>query len=284
MKKILQIIFLIIFFSGLTFTGLTLAEIGGGVKKKRPLPHAYGKVIIDNYEGTWHERDAWAVPVVFDHWLHRARFTCRLCHIDIAFAMEAGATGITASDNVNGYYCGTCHNGKMVFDGEKVFDSCSKDFRKEGDKWEEDIERCIRCHSAGKNVTKENDFYTFLKKMPKERFGNSIDWEKAETTGLIKPIDFIEGVSFKRRPLKVQKDFNLGTKVTGMPEIIYSHNKHVVWNGCEVCHPEIFIGVKKGATKYSMVEIFNGKYCGVCHGKVAFPMLDCQRCHTKPTY
>lgn len=28
-----------------------------------------------------------------------------------------------------------------------------------------------------------------------------------------------------------------------------------------------------------MVENFEGRYCGTCHGTVAFPMLDCQRCH-----
>jgi c(7)-type cytochrome triheme protein len=86
----------------------------------------------------------------------------------------------------------------------------------------------------------------------------------------------------KRPPLKIQKDFSLEPKVEGMPQIVFSHKKHTVWNGCEVCHPEIFAGVKKGLTKYSMPEIFEGKYCGVCHGKVAFPLLDCQRCHTKP--
>jgi len=32
--------------------------------------------------------------VVFDHWLHRAKFTCRLCHVDIGFAMKAEATDI----------------------------------------------------------------------------------------------------------------------------------------------------------------------------------------------
>jgi hypothetical protein len=31
-----------------------------------------------------------------------------------------------------------------------------------------------------------------------------------------------------------------------------------------------------------MVEIYSGKYCGVCHGTVAFPLLDCQRCYIKP--
>jgi len=67
-----------------------------------------------------------------------------------------------------------------------------------------------------------------------------------------------------------------------MPDIIFSHAKHTVWNGCEGCHPEIFMGVKRGATKYSMVDIFEGKYCGACHVAVAFPTIDCQRCHSRP--
>ncbi len=66
-----------------------------------------------------------------------------------------------------------------------------------------------------------------------------------------------------------------------MPDIIFSHRKHTDWNGCDTCHPDIFIGVKKGKTKYTMIEIFDNKYCGVCHGKVAFPLMGCQRCHTE---
>ena len=67
-----------------------------------------------------------------------------------------------------------------------------------------------------------------------------------------------------------------------MNEIIFSHKKHSAWSGCEGCHPEIFSGIQKGLTKYSMREIFEGKFCGQCHLNVAFPMIDCQRCHTKP--
>ncbi|MBI5049959.1 MAG: hypothetical protein HZC11_03570 [Nitrospirae bacterium] len=276
MKRLLHIIFLILFFTSLTFTGLALAQNGGGVKKKRPLPHEYGRMIIGNYKELWPVREP-SVPVVFDHWLHRARFTCRLCHVDIAFGMVAGTTGIKASDNIKGYYCGTCHNGEMVYNGRKVFDSCSENFQKE------DIERCIRCHSLGKNVKREYDFYTFTEKLPRERFGNGIDWEKAEAEGLIKPIDFLEGVSIKSFSLEAPKDFDLEAKVEGIPNIIVSHKKHTVWNGCEVCHPDIFF-VKKGITKFTCVNNFEGKYCGACHRTVAFPMLDCQRCHTKPVY
>jgi len=93
------------------------------------------------------------------------------------------------------------------------------------------------------------------------------------------PYDYIEGVSIKRAKLVVQDDFKIVSKVKGMPNIIFSHEKHTVWNGCELCHPEIFVGIKKGLTQYSMVSIYEGKFCGVCHNNVAFPLLDCQRCH-----
>jgi len=253
----------------LVCSGIALAQTG--TKKKRPLDFEYGRVVLNNYS----EKAGFA-PVVFNHWLHRAKFTCRLCHVDIGFAMKAGATDIKATDNMSGYYCGTCHNGKTLFSGSgKVFEACSKKLSAE------DGRRCERCHSLGRNVKPEYEFAHFTAKFPKERFGNGINWEQAEATGAIKPVDFLEGVSIKRPALAIQKDMSIDAKMEGIPAIIFSHKKHTVWNGCELCHPEIFIGVKKGATKYSMVEIFEGKYCGACHGKVAFPTLDCQRCHTR---
>ena len=91
----------------LIFAGMVSAQ--GGVKKKRPLPYEFGRVVINNSS-----EKAGLAPVVFDHWLHRAKFTCRLCHVDIGFAMKAGATGIKAADNMSGYYCGACHNGKKA--------------------------------------------------------------------------------------------------------------------------------------------------------------------------
>lgn len=254
----------------LVFASVALAASGGGVKKKRPLPHEFGRVVINNYS----ERAGMA-PVVFDHWVHRAQFTCRLCHVDLAFGMKAGATDIKAADNMKGFYCGACHNGKMVVNERKLFEACERQHKKE------DGRRCDRCHSLGKTVARDTDFTAFAERLPRERLGNGIDWEKAEETGLIKPADFLAGVSIARKPMAIQKDFDLTSKVEGMPDIIFSHKKHTVWNGCELCHPDLFVGVKKGMTKYSMVDIFEGKYCGVCHTSVAFPLQDCQRCHTK---
>jgi c(7)-type cytochrome triheme protein len=264
MKKVLLTAILV-----LGITGFVLAQTG--VKMKRPLPYDYGKAVLNNYS-----EKAGLAPVVFDHWLHRSKYTCRLCHVDIAFAMKTGTTDAKATDNANGYYCGTCHNGRTVSQGKRVFESCSKKLSAADTKY------CSRCHSLGKNIPREYDFAKFTGRFPRERFGNGINWEMAEADGHIKLVDFLEGVSMVRKSLSAQKDFALGPTLEGMPEIIFSHKKHTVWNGCELCHPEIFMGVKKGATKYTMVEIFEGRYCGVCHRTVAFPLIDCQRCHMKP--
>jgi c(7)-type cytochrome triheme protein len=287
MKRVLLLLLLACVLSGAAFAQ-TVA------KENQTLPYEYGRVVIHNFS-----EKAGLAPVVFDHWLHRAKFTCRLCHVDIGFAMKAGATGIKASDNRNGYYCGACHNGKTISDTKQVFESCGKLMISQ------DRANCFRCHSLGKKVKPEYDFNRFTKNFPKGRFGNGVDWEKAEEDRLIRPVGFLEGISIRRKSISDQKDLALGAKaegkpdivfgytmetrqafratgVEGMPDIIFSHEKHFVWNGCELCHPEIFKGVKKGALKYTMVDIFEGKSCGVCHTTVAFPLLDCQRCHIKP--
>lgn len=253
-----------LFLTGLLVSIVGIAFAQTGVKKRRPLPYEFGRVIINNYSEQTN-----LAPVQFDHWLHRAKFTCRVCHVDIGFAMKAELSDIKAEDNMSGYYCGSCHNG------ESAFSACKSEFGKN------DVKTCERCHSLGKKVTPKYNFREFVKGLPRERLGNGVDWEKAEDQGKITPVDFIEGISIKRDKLANQKDFALGAKVGGMPNIIFSHTKHTIWNGCELCHPEIFLGVKKGMTQYSMVELYEGKYCGVCHVNVAFPLLDCQRCHTQ---
>jgi c(7)-type cytochrome triheme protein len=235
-------------------TTATLAQ-GKGVKKRRPKPDEFGMVVMNNVS----EKNEVA-PVAFNHWLHRSKFSCRLCHVDIGFAMQANATGVREDDNRKGQYCGACHNGKIAFAA---------------------VKNCDRCHSVGKGIAPQFDFTAFTADFPKGRFGNNVDWEAAELSGKIKLVDTLPEISVKRRPLEVPKDYSIEAKMAGLPEIIFSHKKHAVWNGCELCHPDLY-SVKAGTTKYSMEEVFAGKYCGLCHGSVAFPTIDCQRCHVKP--
>jgi c(7)-type cytochrome triheme protein len=263
MKKMLLVCLILLTGSGVLWAG--------GTKRKKALPNEFGSVTISNFS-----QQAGMAPVVFDHWVHRKNFTCRLCHVDIGFGMSANSTKIRAADNMKGYFCGTCHNGSTSFNKVKIFESCANSYSRE------EYKRCLKCHALEKDPTREEAFYRFLDKMPRETFGNGINWEKAEENGSLKLMDHLEGVSVKKSTMKVQADFSLKPKVEGMPDIIFSHAKHTVWNGCEVCHPDIFVGIKKGATKYSMIELFDGKYCGVCHDKVAFPQTDCKRCHVNP--
>ena len=60
-----------------------------GTKKRMPRPEEYGNVVINNYSTKNN-----IAPVVFKHWLHRAKYTCRVCHVDIGFAMEPGGSDI----------------------------------------------------------------------------------------------------------------------------------------------------------------------------------------------
>jgi len=237
-----------------------------GMKKRMLLPDEYGNVIINNYS-----KKSNLAAVVFPHWIHRAKYTCRVCHIDVGFAMQAGGTNIKEDNIRRGLYCGSCHNGKTAFAVKETTSTGRV------------TENCERCHSYKKDVHFKNDFYKFVKDFPRSRFGNKVDWLKAEELGMVKLIDYIEGLSIKRKPLMIKNDFEIKASEQGMPGIIFSHKRHTVWNGCELCHPEIF-SIKRGSSSYAMQDIFDGKFCGECHGKVAFPNHDCQLCHTEEVY
>ncbi len=235
-----------------------------GFRKRRPAYHEYANVVINNFSAKNK-----IAPVVYNHWLHRSKYTCRVCHLDLKFAMKGGGTGITEESNNKGLYCGACHNGKEAFGPEEKAESGEK-ARK----------NCDRCHSYGENVDFKYRFYRYTKDYPRARFGNGIDWLEAEKSNLIQLKDHLEGISSKRETIKKPGEETFKPKEPEMPDIIFSHDKHAVWSGCDQCHPAIF-SEKKGENKFTMEEIFAGKYCGTCHGKVSFSTLDCQKCHVK---
>ncbi|NJD36378.1 MAG: hypothetical protein FIA96_16380 [Betaproteobacteria bacterium] len=67
-----------------------------------------------------------------------------------------------------------------------------------------------------------------------------------------------------------------------MPHVRFPHQSHTLWLDCSNCHPVPFIP-KAGANPISMSEIFRGRYCGMCHDRVAFiTFFSCDRCHSVP--
>ena len=116
--------------------------------------------------------------------------------------------------------------------------------------------------------------------LPKSRSGNYVDWNRAIDDKLIAPRSDIRNADMNAIVL----DLNIVRQVKGsMPDVVYPHKQHTQWLDCSNCHPAIFIPMK-GANQISMASILMGEKCGVCHGKVAFPVSECRRCHsqTKP--
>ena len=223
----------------------------------------YGKVVLDTFSSSS------PGAVVFDHWLHRSKFTCRLCHVDIGFAMRAKATGIRAESNREGFHCGACHDGKKSFEGQKIFASCSSTGNDS---------QCARCHSLGTKDKRKYEYKAFTAKLPKAIYG--VDWEAAERKKYINPVDYMEGISIKKAPMQTRQDFLITTMdPSWVRPVRFSHEKHAVWNGCELCHPEIFPTTPKNKQQHSMVANIVGHYCGACHGQVAFPLNNCSGCH-----
>jgi c(7)-type cytochrome triheme protein len=231
-------------------------------------PADYGKVILDNYSSSG------PGPVDFDHWLHRSKFTCRICHVDVGFAMQAKATGVSASTNRQGFHCGACHDGKRIFEGKPIFASCSDAVN---DK------QCERCHSVGKKDARKYSYSSYTAKFPKGIYG--VDWEAAEKNGSVKPVDFLPGISIKRSNMQSRPDFSIKAGLEWVNPVIFSHEKHAIWNGCELCHPEIFPTTSKAEAKYTMFSNIEGHHCGACHLKVAFSLNNCVKCHQRaPTW
>jgi c(7)-type cytochrome triheme protein len=113
--------------------------------------------------------------------------------------------------------------------------------------------------------------------LPKSTAGNRINWVAALNEKKISPRwDKTDG-----KAQAVVMDLNIVREVKGtMPDVLFPHKQHTEWLDCSNCHPAIFVP-QKGANQISMASILLGQKCGVCHGKVAFPVSDCRSCHSQ---
>jgi len=114
--------------------------------------------------------------------------------------------------------------------------------------------------------------------LPKDKYG-LIDWVKLAKGNMIAPKPSLDPTFEEMPPLNM--DVLIEAKGDFVDDVVYPHWIHTYWLKCDVCHPKIFIPAK-GQNNMTMVGIVEGKWCGRCHGKIAFPLTDCQRCHVKP--
>ncbi|MBW2313005.1 MAG: cytochrome c3 family protein [Deltaproteobacteria bacterium] len=113
--------------------------------------------------------------------------------------------------------------------------------------------------------------------LPDDGLGN-LDWVAAVAERLIEPAPGPEedAPAAPILPHDVVLD-------PGVPlfQAVFPHEPHTYWLRCDSCHPSIFV-MRAGANPITMAKIFEGEFCGRCHGKVAFaPETGCPRCHVK---
>ena len=116
--------------------------------------------------------------------------------------------------------------------------------------------------------------------LPRSPVGNRVDWVKALDDGLLRPR--WDRVDSSEEPFVMDLDIVRPVKAS-MPDVVFPHRQHTEWLFCSNCHPAIFVP-QAGANQINMSAILLGEKCGVCHGKVAFPITTatCTKCHSKP--
>lgn len=118
------------------------------------------------------------------------------------------------------------------------------------------------------------------KGLPTTPFGNYVDWVQSLDKGYLKPR--YDRIDSNVEPLVMDLDIVREVKAS-MPDVVFPHKPHTQWLHCSNCHPKIFIP-QRNANQISMSAILLGEKCGVCHGKVSFPITtqSCKKCHSKP--
>jgi c(7)-type cytochrome triheme protein len=118
-----------------------------------------------------------------------------------------------------------------------------------------------------------------LKYLPKDDCGH-VDWAGALEDGTVAPRDSIMEKRVDSGYADWPGEVLLKAREPVMPDVVFRHETHNELLECKSCHPGIF-KEKARSAEITMRDIYQGEYCGRCHGKVSFPVSSCYRCHTQ---
>lgn len=114
--------------------------------------------------------------------------------------------------------------------------------------------------------------------LPTDRDGK-VDWMAALRSQAITPRQQRDGAPPAQAPLDLDVIMR-NTRL--MPHVRFPHRAHTEWLACSNCHPVPF-AEQAGSTAIRMEDIFRGRFCGMCHDRVAFiTHRNCDRCHSVP--
>ncbi|OGQ59369.1 MAG: hypothetical protein A3J24_05240 [Deltaproteobacteria bacterium RIFCSPLOWO2_02_FULL_53_8] len=215
-------------------------------------------------------------PVLFSHWRHNFYYDCKACH-DSPFKMLRNDARITQKAITEGAFCGRCHNGTQSFSADKECEKCHAVGRPQEKRLTDisavdlaEVETTAKRVGANWNISK-------LKggKLPLDKFG-FINWEELREGRAYSPVSGLEKEADDKTQLNI---IVFKAKVQGMKSVLFNHEHHSTHTQCASCHQTIFKD-KVNGNDVSMNAIGAGKFCGTCHGKAAFKLADCNRCHT----
>jgi c(7)-type cytochrome triheme protein len=200
----------------------------------------------------------------FHHASHTRWVACGSCHpAPFPIGSKSPKPAITMAAIREGRACGMCH-GRVTFGVDT---------------------RCPACHSTipatdawkppapaapleGLRTWKEVQARLPVKE-------DEPDWTTALARGLLAP----KSRADQEELLTLEQDVERIPKEEGEAmKAVFPHAAHTALLGCDTCHPAPF-QLQAGATPMSMERFEKGELCGVCHGRVAFPLTACGRCH-----
>lgn len=74
---------------------------------------------------------------------------------------------------------------------------------------------------------------------------------------------------------------NRKPEVAGMAPVVFPHWFHRIRFRCKICHNELGFEMKAGANRVTMGDIYQGRFCGMCHnGEIAWGLESCALCHS----
>lgn len=213
-------------------------------------PDEYGTLLLDRRASKHGQK-----PVLFSHWRHRVKFTCRVCHTELGISMQLNATSVGSDSHRPGRFCGACHNGTLSFGHQ---------------------DNCTKCHT-GSIAEDSAALVLFRDGAPvRNSFGDGVNWVELLRRGTIKPLTTLQT---EPKTFQPQKTITMETQGGVIPPVFFPHRAHTDWLDCSSCHPELFPqgeSREESARKYLFRPC---RRCGSCHVRVAFPFNDCQRCH-----
>jgi c(7)-type cytochrome triheme protein len=74
---------------------------------------------------------------------------------------------------------------------------------------------------------------------------------------------------------------NRRSDLQGVRPVVFPHWFHRIRFRCKVCHQELGFEMRAGSNDVQMVDILDGKFCGMCHNnQIAWGPERCDLCHS----